>query len=407
MEQFSDQTRSGMPVRRFTLSLAALSAVIWMGTSILVPGLPKLGRDLLMSSSELGTTLTIYYLTSAMIMLLAGPLSDRWGRRIFVMVGLPLFFLGSICCGLAEGSFVFLLGRAVQGIGAGMIQVPTLAMVRDECPGRQSYAVLGLLGALTSIIPVLSMLVGGLITDFWGWRPMFYVLASAASASMLICLSIPETLRQEDRLSSIDLLGSLKGYMNILLSRQVLLVTSALMMLGIFVGGYFILAPVVFESAYGLSPTAFALYNILIVGAMAGGQFASSRAVKKYAPKTLYVAGGLIGLVGSVLFVGLLLASVMNHALCFMLPLMLVGFSLGFMVPIGMGSLFARFAKTSAMASATYVCLMLLMQGFGSVVAGLLMDAGLSGQEAMGTMALSVGLLVALLVLAGKDRILN
>lgn len=399
-------TRSGMTLRGFTFALTAMSGVIWMGTSIFIPGLPHIGRDLGMDSSQLSNLLLLYCLSFAVVMLIAGPLSDAWGRRNFILAGLGLFALGGVGCATASEMSILYTGRVIQGMGVGMVQVPTLAMVKDECEGSTAYAVLGLLGALTGIIPVLSMLLGGIVIEALGWRPVFYILAGTSAVSAAVCLSMPETLPPGKRLARIDMRQTLGLYMDIMLSKQMLLVTSPLLLLALFQGVYLVIAPISLEKDFGLSPTLFAVANVMVVLGMAAGQYLATRAVKRYNPKTLYIVGALPALAGGVLFAALALTSSMEHAVTFMFPLTLLAFAFGFMEPIGLKSLFSQFEKTSGMASASYVSLLLVLQGSGSLIAGLLLDASLSPPIAMALIIAPLGIIIATVAKAGQQRIL-
>lgn len=395
-----------MTLRGFAVALTALSAVIWMGTSIFIPGLPEMGRDLGMQGTQLSNTLFVYCITFAVVMLTAGPLSDAWGRKKFILAGLGLFIIGSLSCAMAVGPLSLYTGRIIQGVGVGLIQVPTLAMVRDECSGAEAYTVLGLLGALTGIIPVISMLVGGVVIETFGWRIVFYILAGTASASIFVTLAMPETLAPEKRLAHVNVSGSLATYRSILVSRQILLVTSPLLLLGLYLGAYLIIAPIALAEQFNLSPAQFGVWNIMVVIGMAAGQFAATKAVKNHSPKILYVAGALSGLASGTLFAVLVGASAIHSVLAFMLPLSLFSFAFGFMEPIGLKSLFARFDETSGMASATYVSLLLVFQGSGSMAAGIMLDASFSSAMAMALVIAPLGIVITALAWAGKKQIL-
>lgn len=400
-------TLSGRPVRRFAVVLTALSAVTWMGTSIYIPALPVLGRQLALTSEQLSATLTLYYLSFATLMIVVGPVSDAMGRRRPVLGGLALFVAGSLCCGFASGVSAFYLGRIIMGMGAAMVQVPVLAMVRDECSGQAVYTVLGLLGALTGVIPVVSMLIGGVVIELTGWRLLFFILAATAGGSAMACLFyIPETLPPNRRRVRVNLKNDLAAYAGILFSGQILLVSSPLLLSAVFQGAYLVAASYAFQITFGLSPIMFATGNLLIVLCMAAGQSLTTLSVRRFAPKRLYVAGASLALVGGVAYTALFLASAMGHVLLFVLPLTLLAFSFGFMEPIGLNSLLAQFQETAAMASAVYGSLLLVMQGGGSLAAGLLMGASISPLAAMGIVIMPVGLAIATLTWAGRERIL-
>ncbi|SDL40266.1 Major Facilitator Superfamily protein [Maridesulfovibrio ferrireducens] len=385
--------------------LTTLSVVIWAGTSIFVPGLSTIAHDLNMNGSQLSLALTISLFSFAVTVLLVGPLSDAWGRKKFLVFGMILFTGGSIGCGVAQTINCFYLGRFLQGCAMGMIKVPVMAMVRDECPGFLAYKVFGLLGALTALIPVLAMLVGGLIIECFGWRSTFIVLSVAAAGSSVFSLFIPETLRPEDRLAHVNISNSFALYLKIVFSRQVLLVTSVLIFFAIFHGAYMFITPLAFAGDFKLSPTDFALYNIFTVGCMALGQFAATKAVVRFDPKKLYPGGAAIATLGGGLFIFLKFVIGMENAASFMCPLMFMAFSYGFIDPIGITSLFSRFRETAAMASAVFLSLFLIFQGAGSILSGLLLDAGFSTSSTMTFVIVPLGIILLVLAIAGRNSI--
>lgn len=393
----SSLTLSGMTVRRFIILLVTINSAVWMATSIYVPAMPTIGIDLAMSSSQLSASLTLYYICFAALMPVIGPLSDAWGRRRFLLSGLLIFLVGSLSCAFATNAFMFYAGRTIQGFGSAMIQVPAMAMVRDDCRGKTVYSVLGILGALIGIIPVLSMLAGGFITEVWGWRPLFFILAGTSVVISIICLrEVPETLPPNRRRTNLDFRSEIKTYRKMIISKQIILVGSPLFFSVAFQGAYLASAPYAFSETLGLSPTQFGVANALVVLGMATGQYTSSRMVKSVLATRLYFIGGLMALVAGCGYGGLIVTANLNIYLI-ILSLILFAVSFGFMEPIGLKSILTEFEETSGMASALYCSLLLTMQGLGSVVAGTLMGISYPPLTALAIVMVPAGIMIVIL----------
>jgi EmrB/QacA subfamily drug resistance transporter len=137
-----------------------------------------------------------YLLASTVSVPIYGKLADVHGRRAMLLVGICLFLLGSIACGLA-GSFAFLLvARAVQGLGAGAIHPVTLTVVGDLFRIEERGLVQGIFGAVWAIAAIAGPLLGALLVHHWSWRAVFFVnLPIGAAALLVIAGSLHESRR--------------------------------------------------------------------------------------------------------------------------------------------------------------------------------------------------------------------
>src|SRR5436190_2237255 len=111
--------------------LAALAASGTMATNILLPSLPEIATAVKVSSAEVTSAITIFLAIFAVGQLIVGPVSDRFGRRVPVMTGFVVFFIGSAWCALANDLPMLLAGRVVQAAGACATSVLSRAIARD------------------------------------------------------------------------------------------------------------------------------------------------------------------------------------------------------------------------------------------------------------------------------------
>ncbi|WP_415715054.1 MFS transporter [Maridesulfovibrio sp.] len=182
------------------LLLFMITSICRLATSIYLPALPIIGDSLHLEESVLGLTLTVYFFGFSFFTLVAGPLSDAWGRRRVLLIGAAVFMFGSLVCATAQGGTALLAGRLLQAIGACSIPVTSRALVRDAFEDQQVITVIGWMGVLGAIVPSIAPILGGAITEYIGWRYTFGFLAFTSFFILLTASwKLPETLPEEKR----------------------------------------------------------------------------------------------------------------------------------------------------------------------------------------------------------------
>jgi DHA1 family bicyclomycin/chloramphenicol resistance-like MFS transporter len=169
--------------------LAALSASGTLATNILLPSLPGIAVAVGVSSAQVTSAITIFLAMFAVGQLVVGPLSDRFGRRIPVMIGFAVFFAGSIWCALANDLAALLIGRVVQAGGACATSVLSRAIARDLFQGEKLARVLTFVMVAMAAAPGFSPLVGGALDHFFGWRSAFVFVGIFAVVAALAFLA--------------------------------------------------------------------------------------------------------------------------------------------------------------------------------------------------------------------------
>src|SRR5947209_8088904 len=172
-----------MPLGVQVAVLAALSASGTLATNILLPSLPGIAIAVGVSSAEVTTAITVFLAMFALGQLVVGPLSDRFGRRVPVVMGFAVFFAGSIWCALANDLPTLLIGRLVQAAGACATSVLSRAIARDLFEGEKLARVLTFVMVAMAAAPGFSPLVGGALDHFFGWRSEFVFVAIFAAVA--------------------------------------------------------------------------------------------------------------------------------------------------------------------------------------------------------------------------------
>ena len=118
---------------------------------------------------------TVYLLASTVVLPLAGKLSDLYGRKPFLLVGVALFAIASALCGAAHSMTQLIVFRGLQGIGGGLAQGMAFTTIADLFPPARRGRISGIMGAVFGVASVVGPVVGGFLTDGPGWRWCFYV----------------------------------------------------------------------------------------------------------------------------------------------------------------------------------------------------------------------------------------
>jgi DHA1 family bicyclomycin/chloramphenicol resistance-like MFS transporter len=179
---------------RLTLILGALTAFPPLSIDIYLPSLPTLVRTFGTTDGAVQLTLPAFFLGLALGQLFYGPLSDRYGRRPALLVGIALYTLASAACAAAPSIEALLAGRFVQALGGSAGMTIAMAVVRDRFDPREGARTLSLLMLVMGVAPILAPLVGGWILVLLGWQAIFWVLALFGLICFLaVLLALPES----------------------------------------------------------------------------------------------------------------------------------------------------------------------------------------------------------------------
>jgi EmrB/QacA subfamily drug resistance transporter len=175
------------------VSLLLAAFVINLDTTIVNVALPSLVRQLHTSNSQLQWVVDAFNLLFAGSVLVAGSLSDRFGRKEMLLAGLSVFGLASLAGGLMDSAGQLIAGRAVMGVGAAMVFPSTLSLLTNVFVERRERALaIGLWGAITGVAIALGPIVGGWLLEVFDWRSIFFAMTPiAALAGALVAGYVP------------------------------------------------------------------------------------------------------------------------------------------------------------------------------------------------------------------------
>lgn len=185
---------SGRVTPLIVLILTALSAIGPLATDMYIPAFPVATKDLGTTPAGMQLTLTSFFVGMGAGQIVAGPFSDRFGRRTPLLIGIVLCFIGSVCCALAVGIDFMLAARLLQGFGGGVGMVLGRAVLIDIAKGPELFRTLNIMQGIGGVAPIVAPLLGGAILLFATWRESFWFISAISFLSLIAVLfKIPET----------------------------------------------------------------------------------------------------------------------------------------------------------------------------------------------------------------------
>jgi len=331
------------------LALGGLSAFGPLSLDLYLPGLPQLTTDLRTSEAAGQLSLSLCMIGLALGQLLVGPLTDRVGRRVPLLVGVLLFVLSAALCALTPSIELLLVLRLCTGLAGGAGIVIARAMVRDLYDGDTVARVFALLMLVSGTAPVLAPVLGGQLLRVTDWRGVFWVLAAMGVVLLVGAASQPESLpvqrRQPAGLRAMARIGR-----GVLRDRTFLVPALVMSLASCALFSYIAMGSFVLQQSYGLDAQAFSIvFAVNSVGIVLFGRL-SSMLVGRVEPRRLLRTGVLLGLLAAV---ALLAGVLLSRSLWVVLPplFLLVG-SLGLVLPNGTALALAEQKQAAGTASA-------------------------------------------------------
>ena len=291
--------------RSLVFILGVLTVIGPFAVDMYLPALPEIARELGADVGTVQLTLSIFLLGLAAGQAFIGPVVDRWGRRIPLLIGLVVFVVASVGCARAHSMAALLAWRLVMALGAAASMVVPRAVVRDFFNEQDSAKMYSLLMLILGVSPIFAPSLGGQLIGWTGWRGIFWVLAGLGLASAVaVAAALPETSRPTERKTG-GLGLALRTYGGLLRDRRFL---GPALVAGFMVGAVFCYltgSAFVLIELHGLTPQQYALaFGFIGCGLVLASQV--NRVLVGRFPVRTVVVSALTGLVG----VGLALAIV-------------------------------------------------------------------------------------------------
>ncbi|WP_017347234.1 multidrug effflux MFS transporter [Pantoea sp. A4] len=249
----------------FVVILSALMALTSLSTDIYLPAMPLMTADL---HGDPALTITGFLMGFAIAQLIWGPISDRYGRRLPLLLGMLLFMIGSAGCALSTDMTQIVFWRVFQALGACTGPMLARAMIRDLFSRSRAAHMLSTLIMVMAVAPIVGPLLGGQMIRFTSWHAIFWLLVALGAVILLAVSLLPETLPVEKRVQT-SLRGAFVNYGRLL--RNPVFMRYSLGLALYYVAAYAFIAgsPMVYIRYFGVDPAAYGwLFAVNIVGVM-------------------------------------------------------------------------------------------------------------------------------------------
>jgi DHA1 family bicyclomycin/chloramphenicol resistance-like MFS transporter len=351
-------------------------------TDMYLPAFPAVEASFGTAPGTAQITLATWFAGLAVGQLTQGTLSDRFGRRIPLLVGFVVFMISTLGCALAPSLAVLAILRFVAAFGASAGMVIARAVVRDLAEGQAAAIMMSRLILVMGVAPVLAPTIGGAILAFAHWRVIFWLLTIYSFACIILAWkALPETL-PEDQRTRLSLAGQASRYMMIL--REKTFLTHATM------GGcssfcmfaYLSGCSPVFEDGFGLNPSQFALIFGLCAVSLVGCSQLNARLLPRFGLHRMLTAVAWVSFTGTIVLVVLAFSGV--HVLwAIVAPLVLVIGCQGFNNANATAGALTRHAGHAGSASALMGTFQFGLGASSGVLVGFLTDGTPRGMAAM------------------------
>lgn len=259
------------------LILGLLSCVGPFAIDMYLPAMPAMAEDFGVPMAMSQYTLVSFFIAFGICQLFYGPAADMFGRKPPLYFGLVLFLFASVGCALAPTIEWLIALRFVQGVGAASVMSIPRAIIRDRYTGTEATRLMTTIMLVVSISPMLAPMVGSLLIEPFGWPAVFYGVALATLASlMLIRFALPETLPESAR-APIKLSAMFDAFRVLLQDTYFMGMTliGGMAMASFF--SFLSIAAFLYTDYYGMTPTQFSLaFALNALGFFVSSQFAAN-----------------------------------------------------------------------------------------------------------------------------------
>lgn len=179
--------------------IAVMNMFVPLPIDLYLPALPTIGIEFAATPLMVNLTLVSFFFFFAVGILLFGPVSDKYGRRKILLLGIVLYTLASGLCAFAGSIYSLIAYRIVQALGAGGMVAVSMAVVKDAFYGTTKNRVLALVQAMAVIAPMVAPVIGAFLLQFVSWRGTFVVLIAAGAFNLAASFFFEETLPESER----------------------------------------------------------------------------------------------------------------------------------------------------------------------------------------------------------------
>jgi DHA1 family bicyclomycin/chloramphenicol resistance-like MFS transporter len=356
-----------------TVMLGALIAIAPLAMDIYLASMPSMTRSLSATPEQVQLTLSLYMYAWGLSQILVGPLTDRFGRRPALIVGLALFVTASVACAASRDVHMLIASRVAQAVGMATVAVVPRAVVRDIYTGEHAARILSLMAVVLGIAPIVAPILGSHLHVWFGWQANFIFVAAYGTVALTCVVAVfPETIRERHARATAPRVV-LASYARLLRSRRYVgyLLVAAFASSGLFAflaGSAFVFVSVIGtgEEGFGFLFGAVMLGNI--IGAAIGSRLVTRLGIDR-------MIGGATWLM---LLAGTLLAACawagVEHPLAVVGPMFLFMIALMTTMPQATAGGLSGFPEIAGSAASLLLFCQLVLASSAALVVGVTFD---------------------------------
>ncbi len=312
----------------YILTLVCAAALGPLAMNVFLPSLPGIEKYFETTSANAQLSISLYLTAVALLQLVFGPLSDKFGRRPIIIIAFIIMILGTLICIFATSFEWFIAGRIIQAASSAGL-VLSRAIARDLTKGPSAAVMIAYITMGMSLAPMIGPVIGGYLDEFYGWQSSFYLtMGFAIFALFLVIVDLGET--NQNKQSSIK--TQIEAYPELLRSRRFWgYAITAMFSSGAFfafLGGGTLIA----NKVYGLTPSEYGFYFMFISMGYLLGNLISSRITNRVGINQMMLSGNLVVAMGLAASIIVILAG-STHPIAFFGFIFFVGVGNGMTLP--------------------------------------------------------------------------
>lgn len=295
--------------REIIVILGLLTAIGPLSIDSYLPSIPAIANEFGAGVALVQQSVSAYFFGLAIGQIICGPLSDRYGRKIVLLIGLAFYLVSTLICIRASTVDSLIIARTVQGLGASATAAAGRAIIRDIWSGNRAARALSFVMIVMAFGPLAAPFIGSQMFEYLGWRPIFWLMFGyGALLVALVVFRLPETNGPEKRIG-VRVAATFRAYGHILSGARAwgYLICGGMSYATMF--AYIIAASSVYIGFFSISPTIFPFFFALNALGLTVGNGLNSRYVARYGYRVLLGVGMFVTLVATLALVGFALTT--------------------------------------------------------------------------------------------------
>lgn len=337
-----------------TIFTIALGCGYFFGAVMFTPSLPAITSYFDTNSSLARMTVSSFFIMMSLSQLIYGPASDKYGRKPFILIGGIIFACGSIFCILSQSIIFLILGRAIQGLGAGALITLARTLVQDSFTKEHFLKAIAWMSIFFAVAPAISPLIGGFLQFHFGWHSSFiFMLIFAITLIISVIFLLPETNKNKNP-SAMNIKYLVNNYL-IIAKTRMFWVYLIFIITGLSGGICFdVIGSFVLINDYQLTSAAFGIISTMLLMMIIISRFLTSMLLLKHMEKENVILLGLFMMFCSSIVLVILDFLKLLGLIDLIIVLAIFFLAAGIVTPISVANLLSLFDNMKGFASAFF-----------------------------------------------------